>query len=107
MQTAYANGASGEYLRNACGLALDFAKTGVKFVHHVASHYGVGVYFEANGHGTVLLRPSTVAAVRARGAALPHTAASHVGAAGAASTARAAVACQRLLAVAQLVNQAV
>jgi phosphoacetylglucosamine mutase len=94
-------------------LALDLAKTGVKFVHHVASRYGVGVYFEANGHGTALVRPAAVAALRAKLAAL-QTAAS-AGAAAAfegvrateAADARAAVACQRLLALAQLVNQAV
>ncbi len=27
---------------------------GVKHLHHEAQHYDVGVYFEANGHGTVL-----------------------------------------------------
>ena len=26
----------------------------MKFVHHKATEYDVGVYFEANGHGTVL-----------------------------------------------------
>jgi len=31
------------------------AKTGVKFVHAAAhSNYDVGIYFEANGHGTIL-----------------------------------------------------
>lgn len=28
-------------------------KTGVKHLHHAAQEYDVGVYFEANGHGTV------------------------------------------------------
>lgn len=28
--------------------------TGVKHLHHAAEHYDIGVYFEANGHGTVL-----------------------------------------------------
>lgn len=28
-------------------------KTGVKHLHHVAQEFDVGVYFEANGHGTV------------------------------------------------------
>ncbi len=27
---------------------------GVKFLHEAAHHYDVGVYWEANGHGTVL-----------------------------------------------------
>lgn len=33
--------------------------TGVKHLHHAAEHYDVGVYFEANGHGTVLFSQST------------------------------------------------
>ncbi len=28
--------------------------TGVKNLHHEALKYDVGIYFEANGHGTVL-----------------------------------------------------
>jgi len=28
--------------------------TGVKHLHHAAENYSIGVYFEANGHGTVL-----------------------------------------------------
>jgi hypothetical protein len=31
-----------------------FTKTGVKHLHHAAEEFDVGVYFEANGHGTVL-----------------------------------------------------
>jgi phosphomannomutase len=27
--------------------------TGVKYLHHKALDYDIGVYFEANGHGTV------------------------------------------------------
>ena len=33
--------------------------TGVKHLHHAAEHYDIGVYFEANGHGTVLFSPDT------------------------------------------------
>jgi phosphoacetylglucosamine mutase len=33
--------------------------TGVKHLHHAAENYNIGVYFEANGHGTVLFSPST------------------------------------------------
>ena len=29
--------------------------TGVKHLHHRAASFDIGVYFEANGHGTVLL----------------------------------------------------
>jgi phosphoacetylglucosamine mutase len=54
VQTAYANGASTAYLR-AQGVATCLAKTGVKYVHAAAhDKFDVGVYFEANGHGTVL-----------------------------------------------------
>ncbi|KAL0709682.1 hypothetical protein Bca4012_016660 [Brassica carinata] len=53
VQTAYANGASTDYLK---GLGLDvvFAKTGVKHLHEKAAEFDVGIYFEANGHGTIL-----------------------------------------------------
>jgi phosphoacetylglucosamine mutase len=31
------------------------AKTGVKHLHHAAvKHFDIGIYFEANGHGTVV-----------------------------------------------------
>ena len=31
---------------------------GVKFLHEAAHHFDVGVYWEANGHGTVLFSPA-------------------------------------------------
>ncbi|KAH8046318.1 phosphoacetylglucosamine mutase [Aureococcus anophagefferens] len=49
--TAYANGAAHDYLAGR-GVAVAYAKTGVKYVHHEAEKFDVGVYFEANGHGT-------------------------------------------------------
>jgi phosphoacetylglucosamine mutase len=56
VQTAYANGSSTNYLQQVLGNeAVLIAKTGVKHVHAAAhEHFDVGVYFEANGHGTVL-----------------------------------------------------
>lgn len=53
MQTAYANGASTAYLAGL-GLAVVRTPTGVKHLHAAASAFDVGIYFEANGHGTVL-----------------------------------------------------
>ncbi|XP_013729922.2 phosphoacetylglucosamine mutase-like [Brassica napus] len=53
VQTAYANGASTDYL-NGLGLDVVFAKTGVKHLHEKAAEFDVGIYFEANGHGTIL-----------------------------------------------------
>ncbi|CAM9385398.1 unnamed protein product [Scytosiphon promiscuus] len=60
VQTAYANGGSTQYLK-AQGVPVAMAKTGVKFVHHEAEKYDVGVYFEANGHGTVLFKDKVLA----------------------------------------------
>ncbi|GAB5366898.1 hypothetical protein AAMO2058_001183400 [Amorphochlora amoebiformis] len=55
VQTAYANGASTKYLKTQLGeKGVLCAKTGVKHLHHKALALDVGVYFEANGHGTVL-----------------------------------------------------
>ncbi len=36
----------------------------MKFVHHKAMEYDLGVYFEANGHGTVLFHPSLLERLR-------------------------------------------
>ncbi|KAJ7103574.1 phosphoacetylglucosamine mutase [Mycena belliarum] len=57
VQTAYANGASTKYLSER--LPVRCVSTGVKHLHHAAEHYNIGVYFEANGHGTVLFSPAT------------------------------------------------
>ena len=65
VQTAYANGASSAYIRDSLKLPVPLAKTGVKFVHHKAMEYDIGVYFEANGHGTVLFHDSLLAKLHA------------------------------------------
>ncbi|CAB9497693.1 Phosphoacetylglucosamine mutase [Seminavis robusta] len=58
VQTAYANGASTKYLKNILGSDnVLIAKTGVQHVHHAAKSFDIGVYFEANGHGTVVFGP--------------------------------------------------
>ncbi|KAH8884549.1 N-acetylglucosamine-phosphate mutase-like protein [Thozetella sp. PMI_491] len=54
VQTAYANGASTNYIQQHLKLPVKCTPTGVKHLHHVAQGFDVGVYFEANGHGTVL-----------------------------------------------------
>jgi len=54
VQTAYANGSSTKYIK-ALGIPVFFTKTGVKYLHRAAHMYfDCGIYFEANGHGTVL-----------------------------------------------------
>jgi phosphoacetylglucosamine mutase len=95
VQTAYANGASGEYIRSL-GVPVRLAKTGVKYVHHVATQFDVAIYFEANGHGTLLFSDAAVEAIRGA-----QTAAQMSG-----DAARAGAAA-RLLAARQLVNQAI
>ncbi|CAK1594573.1 unnamed protein product [Parnassius mnemosyne] len=54
VQTAYANGASTKYITEDLKVPVTCVKTGVKHLHHAALSYDVGVYFEANGHGTVV-----------------------------------------------------
>merc|ERR1712130_153137 len=59
VQTAYANGASTNYLQSK-GIATACTKTGVKHLHHAALDFDIGVYFEANGHGTILFAPESI-----------------------------------------------
>ncbi|KAK6517135.1 Phosphoacetylglucosamine Mutase [Arthrobotrys conoides] len=59
VQTAYANGSSTAYIEKQ-GLPTVCTPTGVKHLHHAALAYDCGVYFEANGHGTVLFSPSAL-----------------------------------------------
>ncbi|KAF2898324.1 hypothetical protein ILUMI_07849 [Ignelater luminosus] len=54
IQTAYANGASTDYITRQLQVPVACVSTGVKHLHHKALEYDVGVYFEANGHGTVI-----------------------------------------------------
>lgn len=55
VQTAYANGSSTKYLQDTLEVPVSCTKTGVKHLHHEAvTNYDIGIYFEANGHGTVM-----------------------------------------------------
>ena len=58
VQTAYANGMSTRHMREKLGLDALLAKTGVKYVHALAETFDIGIYFEANGHGTILFKDS-------------------------------------------------
>jgi phosphoacetylglucosamine mutase len=60
VQTAYANGASTEHLHKA-GVQVALALTGVKHLHAAAKAFDVGVYFEANGHGSIVFSPRLLA----------------------------------------------
>ena len=54
VQTYYANYSSSEYLKTEFNMDPVYAATGVKNLHEKAEHYDIGVYFEGNGHGTVI-----------------------------------------------------
>lgn len=60
VQTAYANGASTDYITKELKLPVVCTNTGVKHLHHAATKFDIGVYFEANGHGTVLFKPEFI-----------------------------------------------
>ncbi|TPX57591.1 hypothetical protein PhCBS80983_g03726 [Powellomyces hirtus] len=62
VQTAYANGSATAYVKDTLQVPVVFTATGVKHLHHAAEEFDVGVYFEANGHGTVLFSPGAIKA---------------------------------------------
>ncbi|KAI9892391.1 MAG: Phosphoacetylglucosamine Mutase [Vezdaea aestivalis] len=64
VQTAYANGSSTQYIHENLGLECVCVPTGVKHLHHAAQAFDIGVYFEANGHGTVLISPRAIKVLR-------------------------------------------
>lgn len=64
IQTAYANGSSTDYIEKVLKVPSVCTKTGVKHLHHAAMRFDVGVYFEANGHGTVTFSESALKTIR-------------------------------------------
>lgn len=54
MQTGYANGGSTLFIKNNLKATHEYHATGVKHLHHNALRFDIGVYFEANGHGTLI-----------------------------------------------------
>ena len=64
VQTAYANGNSTSYLRDQLKLLVACTPTGVKHLHAKAMEHDIGVYFEANGHGTVLFSDKALQLIR-------------------------------------------
>ncbi|XP_021765712.1 phosphoacetylglucosamine mutase-like [Chenopodium quinoa] len=96
VQTAYANGASTDYLKNL-KLNVVFTPTGVKYLHEKASEYDIGIYFEANGHGTILFSDSVLSWLETKNSELSSSSTG--------SEYKKAV--LRLLAASKLINQAV
>ena len=64
VQTAYANGSSTDYITNTLNVPVACVPTGVKHLHHRALEFDIGVYFEANGHGTVVFSDAATAKIR-------------------------------------------
>ncbi|GMY29822.1 phosphoacetylglucosamine mutase [Fagus crenata] len=96
VQTAYANGASTDYLRKL-GLEVVFTSTGVKYLHEKATEYDIGIYFEANGHGTIVFSESFLCWLESRNNELSSVS----------KGSEQQKAALRLLAVSKLINQAV
>lgn len=64
IQTAYANGASTNYISELLKIPVACTDTGVKHLHHKAQEFDIGVYFEANGHGTILFKDSIIQIIK-------------------------------------------
>ncbi|KAL4911573.1 hypothetical protein BDW74DRAFT_143205 [Aspergillus multicolor] len=64
IQTAYANGSSTDYIEKVLKLPSVCTNTGVKHLHHAALRFDVGVYFEANGHGTVTFSENALKTIK-------------------------------------------
>ncbi|XP_030471133.1 phosphoacetylglucosamine mutase [Syzygium oleosum] len=96
VQTAYANGASTDFLKEL-GLEVVLTPTGVKFLHEKAAECDIGIYFEANGHGTILFSDSFLSWLEKR-----HNELSSMS-----EGSEQQKAAMRLLAASKLVNQAV
>uniref|UniRef100_A0AC35TNH1 Phosphoacetylglucosamine mutase n=1 Tax=Rhabditophanes sp. KR3021 TaxID=114890 RepID=A0AC35TNH1_9BILA len=53
VQTAYANGASMDYFKNTLKVKHSLVKTGIRHLQDESKTAHVGIFFEANGHGSV------------------------------------------------------
>ncbi|SZF04730.1 unnamed protein product [Blumeria hordei] len=91
VQTAYANGASTKYIEKALKLPVKCTSTGVKWLHHAATKFDIGVYFEANGHGTVVFSQQALRVINTKSPESPAQ----------------ATALETLKALADLINQTV
>lgn len=65
VQTAYANGASTRFLKNLGEpIQVECVPTGVKHLERAAKKYDIGIYWEANGHGTILFSEHAKSSLR-------------------------------------------
>ncbi|KAI3991174.1 hypothetical protein MKX01_022395 [Papaver californicum] len=85
-----------DYLKKL-GLEVALTPTGVKYLHEKAYEYDIGIYFEANGHGTILFSASFLFWLETRNKELASTS----------EGLEHQLSVKRLLAVSELINQAV
>lgn len=45
-------------------IPVSCVSTGIKYLHNKALEFDIGIYFEANGHGTVLFKETTIEAIK-------------------------------------------
>lgn len=64
VQTAYANGGSTDYISKVLKVPVACVPTGVKHLHKKALEFDIGIYFEANGHGTVIFKDTAKEAIK-------------------------------------------
>lgn len=64
VQTAYANGSSTSYIEEKLKMRTYCVGTGVLNLHHKASQCDIGIYFEANGHGTILFSEKVISILK-------------------------------------------
>ncbi|CDW60026.1 phosphoacetylglucosamine mutase [Trichuris trichiura] len=63
VQTAYSNGNATRYLKEELRVPVICTPTGVKYLHAAAKSLDIGIYFEPNGHGTVLFSQKAIDAM--------------------------------------------
>ncbi|PIC34043.1 hypothetical protein B9Z55_013814 [Caenorhabditis nigoni] len=71
VQTAYANGSSTRFIREHLKIEPIIAPTGVKRLQRNAAAFDIGVYFETNGHGTIVFSKHFDSVVRRNTDSLP------------------------------------
>lgn len=54
VQTAYSNGKTAQFLRNTVGVNVEYTATGVKHLMRKAVDCDISIFFESNGHGSIL-----------------------------------------------------
>lgn len=92
VQTAYANGNSTRYIEQTLGCQVAIVPTGVKHLHAKAKDFEIGIYFEANGHGTVLFQPHILDMLSQKLNQISHTE---------------KIACEQLLLLSRMINPTV